>query len=179
MGSMQYEVELDGQVTAGQPNAGLLATFTNLSNKQEHKLVLRSKPQASGDWLGLHSAIVTVGTGLTGCVNRLFASSLPHTERLYRASSASMVKQEGDPAWSYGPGFTTAVNPVTSASMRQSSTAGDWAALTFSGQSVIVHGPKNTDHGEYLVTLDGKTQIFNGTSAAVRLNKTSFVGPRD
>lgn len=66
MGNMQYDVELDGQVTAGQANAGLLASFTNLSGKQQHTLLLRSKPQASGDWLALQSAVITAGTGLTG-----------------------------------------------------------------------------------------------------------------
>ena len=66
MGSMQYQVELDGQVLNGQANGPVLASFTNLSRKQEHTLLLRSKPQASGDWLALQSAIITVGTGLTG-----------------------------------------------------------------------------------------------------------------
>jgi hypothetical protein len=41
------------------------------------------------------------------------------------------------PAWSYASGYTQATNPVTNANMRQSLTAGDWAALTFSGHSVI------------------------------------------
>lgn len=63
---MQYEVELDGQVTAGQPNAGLLASFTGLSGGREHTLLLRARPQASGDFLALQSATITVGTGLTG-----------------------------------------------------------------------------------------------------------------
>lgn len=66
MGSMQYQVELDGQVVTGQGNGPVLASFTNLSGKQEHTLLLRSKPQTSGDWLALQSAIITVGTGLTG-----------------------------------------------------------------------------------------------------------------
>jgi len=66
MGNMQYQVELDGQAFAGQPNGPFLATFTNLPGNREHTLVLRSRPQASGDWLALQSAIITVGTGLTG-----------------------------------------------------------------------------------------------------------------
>lgn len=66
MGNMQYQVELDGQVFAGRPNGPVLASFTNLSGQREHTLLLRSKPQASGDWLALQSAIITVGTGLTG-----------------------------------------------------------------------------------------------------------------
>jgi len=66
MGNMRYEVELDGQVTLGQPNEGLLASFTGLSGEREHTLFLRSRPQASGDFLALQSAIITVGTGLTG-----------------------------------------------------------------------------------------------------------------
>ena len=78
-----------------------------------------------------------------------------------------MSKQEDDPAWSYGPGFTRATNPATNATMRQSSTAGDWAALTFSGYSVLIRGPRNIDHGQYSVTLDGQAQTFNGTSAVV------------
>ena len=63
---MQYEVQLDGQVTPGQPNGGVLASFTGLSGEREHTLLLRSKPQASGDFLALQSVIITVGTGLTG-----------------------------------------------------------------------------------------------------------------
>jgi len=63
---MQYQVELDGQVSAGRLNGGVLASFTNLSRDREHTLLLRSMPQASGDWLALQSAVITVGTGLTG-----------------------------------------------------------------------------------------------------------------
>jgi hypothetical protein len=176
MGNMQYEVELDGSVATGQPNGGFLASFTKLSSKQQHTLVLRSKPQASGDWLALQSAIITAGTGLTGCVNRPFTSSLQHPEQLSRASFASMTKKEDDASWSYGRSYTETTNPVTNTSMRQSSAVGDWAALTFSGHSVMVYGPRYTDLGRYSVTLDGKTQIFNGTSGVVSCS--SFRRPK-
>lgn len=79
-----------------------------------------------------------------------------------------MTKSQDDPAWSYAPGYTLATNPVTNANTRRSVAAGDWAALTFSGYSVKVHGTRNIDHGDYSVTVDGHTQTFNGTSGVVR-----------
>ncbi len=87
-----------------------------------------------------------------------------------------MTKSQDDPAWSYAPGYTLATNPVTNANTRQSLAAGDWAALTFSGHSVLVHGTRNTDHGQYSVTLDGRTQTFNSTSGVVR--RDIICGPR-
>jgi hypothetical protein len=81
-----------------------------------------------------------------------------------------MTKRQDDPAWSYAPGYTLATNPVTNANTRRSLTAGDWAALTISGHSVVVHGTRDTDHGQYSVTVDGRTQTFNGTSGVVRRN---------
>lgn len=64
---MSYEVIIDGSRSTGTPSGQVLAFITGLP-MGNHNVTLIAKPSVPGDAATLlfESAVVTVGTGLTG-----------------------------------------------------------------------------------------------------------------
>jgi hypothetical protein len=66
-GAIQFDVNVDGAVTRGAPAGQMLASVSGLQ-QSDHSVSLTVTQVGSGSQLLFESAIVTVGTGFTGCV---------------------------------------------------------------------------------------------------------------
>ena len=62
---MQYQVDIDGVTSSGNPVDQVLAIVGNLSSGYHHvSLITQTPTPGSGGILFFQSAVVTVGTGL-------------------------------------------------------------------------------------------------------------------
>jgi hypothetical protein len=65
-GALQFDVNVDGAVIRGAPAGQMLASVSGL-RQSDHSVSLTVTQVGSGSQLLFESAIVTVGTGFTGC----------------------------------------------------------------------------------------------------------------
>ncbi|KAJ7282964.1 hypothetical protein C8J57DRAFT_55731 [Mycena rebaudengoi] len=153
-----YTLEIDGKATdassSADPAKNILATINDLADTNHTLSLTMHTNQQEDPLIKFDKAIISAPPSPTK------ASTLNFTEQVVNETAFNFRGR-----WS----FQNDSNPA-----HRSTTAGDSAAIQFTGTSFLLRGSTSPDAGRYSVTLDNITTSFSGRSSFTQSDSLLF-----